>query len=208
VNILSHFIAASQQAHAQALHHLFRYLRGNNDYGLHYRQGKDSTLLDYVDANWAGDRNDRKSNTGYMFHLWSIPRPWQTHKQPCVALSFIESEYMAVSSTARKASWIRRLLTELKLLEITQPTKIRCDNQSAIKLAENLVFHTRTKHIETQHHYIKEQVQGSKLKLTHVSSIDQSADIFTKPLRCIIFERLRSHLSLVHTSPPEPKYNK
>jgi hypothetical protein len=109
---------------------------------------------------------------------------------------------MVLSSTAREASWIRRLLTELRMLQLNEPTEIRCDNQSAIKLAENPVFHARTKHIETHHHYIREQVQESKIKISHVPSADQSADIFTKPLGRTLFEKLRSHLGLIHTSGP------
>jgi hypothetical protein len=80
VNILSRFTAALQQTHPQALHHLLCYLCGTLDYGLHYRRGEASILLGYVDADWAGDRDDRKSNTGYMFHLRRTPVTWRTHK--------------------------------------------------------------------------------------------------------------------------------
>jgi hypothetical protein len=200
VNIVSRFTAAPQQAHLQAVHHLYRYLKGTVDYGLLYRRGEDSTLLGYSDADWAGDREDRKSTTGYLFCLGSTPITWRTHKQPCVALSSTESEYMALSSAAQEATWIRRLLMKLQALDSKAATEIRCDNQSAIRLAENPVFHARTKHIETHHYYIREQVEAEKIKVTHVPSSDQIADIFTKPLGRTAFEKLRDHLGLVCTS--------
>jgi hypothetical protein len=117
-----------------------------------------------------------------------------------VALSSTESEYMALSSAAQEATWIRRLLMKLQALDSKAATEIRCDNQSAIRLAENPVFHARTKHIETHHYYIREQVEAEKIKVTHVPSSDQIADIFTKPLGRTAFEKLRDHLGLVCTS--------
>jgi hypothetical protein len=91
-------------------------------------------------------------------------------------------------------------LLKLNLIKNIEPTIISCDNQSAIKLSNNPIFHAITKHIEVHHHYIQEQVQNGSMKITHVPSQDQIADIFTKPLGCTSFYKLRSELGFVHTN--------
>lgn len=108
---------------------------------------------------------------------------------------------MALASCAREAAWLRRLLQELNAIRSTNedPTEVFCDNMSTIKLADNPIFHARTKHIEIAHHYIRERVATGEIALSHVSSQDNVADIFTKPLSRILFEKLRSELGLVST---------
>jgi hypothetical protein len=136
VNCLSRFAHYPQKPHLDVVRHLFRYLKGTLDFGLLYRRGE-SHLLGYSNSDWAGDRDDRKSTTGYLFLLGSTPITWRSQKQPCIALSSTEAEYVALSSYAKEATWLQRLLRELKILPVSSriPTEIRCDNQSAIKLS-------------------------------------------------------------------------
>jgi len=112
----------------------------------------------------------------------------------------MEGKYMMLSSCAKEGVWLRRLLIDLNLIKSTEPTIISCDNQSVIKLSDNPIFHARTKYIKVHHHYIREQVQNGVIKITHVPSYDQIADIFTKPLGHTLFCKFRCELGLVHTN--------
>eukprot|EP00253_Pinus_taeda_P034771 PITA_34771 len=111
-------------------------------------------ILSYSDSDWAGNPDDRKSNTGYMFNIGSGPISWSSKKQPTVSLSSIEPEYKALCSASCEAIWIRRILEDVGKTQ-QEPTVIICDNQSTIKLANNPIYHARTKHIETQHHFVR-----------------------------------------------------
>lgn len=115
VSIVSRFMTNPQELHARAVIHIYRYLRGNVDFALLYRQGEETDLYRFTDGNWAGDTHDRKSTTGYIFMLGSTPITWNNKKQPTMALSSIESEYMAITEGTKEAVWLRRLFGELKL---------------------------------------------------------------------------------------------
>jgi hypothetical protein len=95
---------------------------------------------------------DKRPTTSYIFLLRLTPITWCSHKQQCVAISLMESKHMALSSCVREGVWLQRLLIELNLFKSTKPTIISCDNQNIIKLFDNRVFHTKTKHIEVHHH--------------------------------------------------------
>ncbi len=164
--------------------------------GLCYKQGDSDILTAYADADWAGDSQDRKSTTGYLFRLGEIPITWNSKKQTTVALSSTEAEYMALTEGTKEAIWLRRLLQEIQVLQDTTPTMIFGDNQGSLKLAHNLVFHSRTKHVDVRHHFIREKVESGQVTLDYISTRDQLADILTKPLGKITFERLRAQLGL------------
>lgn len=155
VSIVSRFMNSPQEPHAQAVKRIYRYLRGTSDLALLYRrgeethlQGKDTQLQVFTDADWAADMHDRKSTTGYIFFLRGTPITWNSRKQPTVALSSTESEYMAVTEGAKEAVWLRRLLGEIHALDLQAPTTIHGDNQGSLNLAQNPIYHGRTKHIE------------------------------------------------------------
>jgi hypothetical protein len=202
LNSLSRFAHSPQKPHLDAICHFLCYLQGTVDLGLLYRRGEDSLITGYNDSDWAGDRNDRKSTTRYLFLLGSTPITWRSQKQPCVALSSIEAEYVALSSCTKEGIWLRKLLCKLKFLfeSPKNPTKIFCDNQSAIKLSGNPIFHARTKYIETQYHYIWEKVESDELTVTHIPTGNQIANSFTKPLGRTLFEKQRDQLGLVYSN--------
>ena len=108
------------------------------------------------DADWAGDQEDRKSSSGYLFQMAGGPVSWRSRKQDSVALSTSEAEYIALSSAAQETVWIRRLITELGM-EPEGPTTLMEDNQSAIAMAKNPQFHGSAKHIDIRHHFIREK---------------------------------------------------
>ncbi|PKU81649.1 Retrovirus-related Pol polyprotein from transposon TNT 1-94 [Dendrobium catenatum] len=180
-----------------ALKRLLRYIKGTTTIGLQIDR-HDLQLRSFVDADWAADSADRKSITGHCTFLGSTLISWCSKKQTTVAKSSTEAEYRALSSAVSEILWLRRLVEELHLPQ-TSPTVIHCDNTSAIALAHNPVFHARTKHIEIDHHFIRDHIDSGHISVTHLSSIDQIADIFTKPLSATRFLALRNKLN-IHSS--------
>eukprot|EP00253_Pinus_taeda_P001822 PITA_01822 len=146
-------------------------------------------------CDWAGSVDDWKSTSGYVFHMGSGAISWSSKKQSTVALSTAEAEYVAAIAAACQAVWMRRMLRSLGQ-EQAKATMIFCDNSSAIALSKNLVFHKRTKHIDTRFHYIRELVSSEEIVLEHCRTQEQVADILTKPLNQKRFEFLRKCLGM------------
>ena len=132
---------------------------------------------------------ERKSTTGYLFKFLDTPISWCSKKQPVVALSTCEAEYIAACYAACQALWLDSLLEELKI-EIHRPIKLYVDNQSTISLAMNLVAHERSKHIETRFHFLREVIK-KQLELKYCSTEMQLANILTKGLKVNSFVVLR-----------------
>ena len=133
---------------------ILRYLNGTSNLGLVYDNKKGKDLTGYSDADWAGDIDDRKSTSGYIFQLSGGAISWRSKKQTCVALSTAEAEYMALASAIQEAIWLRQLISNLRIAEseTTKPTTIMEDNQSAICMSKNQQYHGRTKHIDIKYH--------------------------------------------------------
>eukprot|EP00253_Pinus_taeda_P016501 PITA_16501 len=161
-----------------------------------------ATRPDIID--WAGTVDDRKSTSGYVFHMGSGAISWASKKQSIVALSTTEAEYVASTAAACQTVWMRRMLRRLGQ-EQAKATVIFCDNSSAIALSKNSMFHKRTKHIDTRFHYIRELVNNGKIILQHCSTQEQVADILTKPLDQKIFEFLRKCLGMTECPAVEIK---
>ena len=142
----------------------------------------------------AGSLDDRKSTTGFVFDFGG-PISWQSKKQPTVALSSTEAEYMALTQAAKEAIWLQGLLSELGIKE-TRPTTILEDNQGCIALAKNPTSHARTKHIDIRHHFIRETLENERIKLKYCPTADMVADILTKAIPKDQFEKLRNMLGL------------
>ena len=146
VGVLARFCADPSQLHLMAVKRVFRYLKGTLDLALTYEQARCDDLIAYSDADWAGDRDSRRSTSGNVFILAGSAITWSSKRQNSVALSTVEVEYMALSQATLEAVLLRRLLEELGT-KADKPTTIHEDNQGAISTAENPVFHKRTKHI-------------------------------------------------------------
>jgi transposase InsO family protein len=182
VSVVSRYMANPGPAHWTAVKRILRYLRGTADWEL--RLSGDDTgsvvLSGYCDADWAGDKDRRRSVTGYAFTLGTGAVTWSSKAQHTVALSSTEAEYMAASHAAREALWLRELLRELGHEQAT--TEIKCDNQGAIALVKNPVHHQRTKHIDVQHHFIRELHERAVIALAYCETARMAADIMTKAL--------------------------
>eukprot|EP00253_Pinus_taeda_P012027 PITA_12027 len=151
------------------------------DYDLDYRWGDGVRLAGYTDADWAGCASDRKSTSGCCFGLGLAVVSWFSRKKKSVALSSFEAKYMAASQGSCEAIWLRKLLYGLFDQEL-RPMVIHCDNQSCIKLTENLVFLYRSKHIDIRYHFIRDYVQKGAVKLEYISTNEQVADVLTESL--------------------------
>ncbi|CAL8095938.1 unnamed protein product [Orchesella dallaii] len=193
---LSQFTTCFDERHWTYGKHVLRYLKGTQDYGLYY--GPDQTtiiLTGYTDSDYAGDRNDRKSTSGYVFFLNEAPISWRSCKQDGISLSTTEAEYKALSSGAKEAAWIRRLVEELGY-EQPEPTEIFVDNQSAIRLSKNPEFHNRSKHIEVRFHHVRNLIEEKQIDVSYVPTENQLADGLTKPLMREKFQTMRDKIGV------------
>lgn len=149
--------AESKEAHLEAVRRIFRYVKDTLDYGLLYKKNEECMLIDYRDADYARDRDTRRSTTSHVFSLTSIVISWCSKRQPIVPLSATKAEYRAVAMTTQESTWLMQLLEDL-YAAVNSPVPLRCDNQSAIRLAVIPLFHLRTKHIEVHHYFLWEKV--------------------------------------------------
>ncbi|PKU62682.1 Retrovirus-related Pol polyprotein from transposon TNT 1-94 [Dendrobium catenatum] len=178
----------------KALKRLLRYVKGTLSHGLPINVGP-LEFRTYLDANWASDNTDRKSISSFCTFLGPNLVSWTVKKQVTMAKSSTEAEYRSLSAAASEVIWLRRLASELNLLQ-SSSTVIYCDNTSAMAIAKNPVFHARTKHVEIDYHFIRQQISSGQIALEHISSTDQIADIFTKPFAISRFNELRHKLNI------------
>ncbi|KAJ8747772.1 hypothetical protein K2173_011424 [Erythroxylum novogranatense] len=160
---------------------ILRYVKSTLGCGIMYKKCKDCRLVGYCDADYAGDYDTRRSTTGYVFMLGFGAISWCSKRQPTVSLSTTEAEYRAATMAAQENTWLVQLMKDLHQ-PIDYAVPLYCDNQSAIRLAENPIFHARTKHVEVHYHFIREKVLQGEITLEQIKTEDQVADMFTKGL--------------------------
>ena len=197
VGSLARFNSKPTKEHWVALKRVLRYLKGTKDLGILYSKAEKDSCIGYTDADWAGDQDDRKSISGYVFLLSGGAISWESQKQRCVALSTAEAEYVAMSTATQEAIWLRQLIAEITSSEET-PILVYEDNQSAIAIARNPQFHGRTKHIDIRHHYVREEISKGTVTIQYCPSCDMAADILTKGLGSDPFSKLRLITSLTN----------
>ncbi|KAL8130930.1 hypothetical protein AgCh_007017 [Apium graveolens] len=179
VQLVSQFVSDPRRLHLTAVHRIIRYLRSTPMHGLSYLHKSHLQLRAFSDANYAGCPDTARSTTGYCIFLGSSLISWKSKKQPTVSKSSTEAEYRAMSSTSSEIIWLQRLLKDFGI-HLKFLTPLYCDNESAVKIASNPVFHERTKYIEVDCHFVREKYEQGLISLPHVSSKDQLADFFTK----------------------------
>jgi hypothetical protein len=154
-------------------------------------------LQGYCDADYAGDIISSKSTTGYIFYYAGGPIMWKSKLQTIVAQSSTESEYIAINAAAKELVFIRNVISELNsLIKAQNKFPLYTDNNGALLLAGNPVYHERTKHISVKFHYIRELLYKGILDLIHVPSKEQKADGLTKPLDINLFKEFINQLNL------------
>lgn len=160
---------------------VLRYLSGTKDQKLRFSSTAKSELVCYCDADWAGDKVDRKSTSGYLFQLGTSTIAWCSQKQKTVALSSTEAEYVAVSLAARELLWLRQLLFDMGGA-LSGPTTILEDNQGCIKMVESNRLSSRTKHIDISHHFLRDLQEEKVINMIYCPTEQMTADLLTKPL--------------------------
>ncbi|GJR54518.1 uncharacterized mitochondrial protein-like protein [Tanacetum coccineum] len=181
VNVLSQFVADPRNNHLEAANRVLRYLKATSGQGILHSRAGDPVLTAYCDSDWLGCSFTRRSRTGYFLLLGGTPISWKTKKQSVVSRSSAEAEYRAMASTVSEVIWVRWLLSELQV-DISFPTPLFCDNQAARHIANNPVFHERTKHVEMDCYFVRERVESKEIISMHISSKMQIADLLTKRL--------------------------
>ena len=180
VHHLCQFMHHPTTSHLEATKRVLRYVRGILHFGIHLAPGP-LTFSAFSDADWDRDPINKKSTTGMLVVLGSSPIPWSSKKQSIVSRSSTEAEYRALASIVAELAWLCTLFKELKLFLPHVPI-LWCDNNSAIALTSNPVFHSRTKHIKVDYHYVRGCVLRSTLGVKFIFGHDNFANIFTKPL--------------------------
>jgi hypothetical protein len=156
VGMCARYQAAPKESHLMAMKRIFRYLIHTPTFGLWYLKGSSFELVGYSNSDWAGDKVDRKSTSGACQFLGRSLVSWSSKKQNCVSLSTAEAVYVSTASCCAQLLWMRQTLKDYRVHCDKVP--LLCDNESAIKIAHNLVQHNKTKHIEIRHHFIQDHV--------------------------------------------------
>ena len=165
--------------HANAALRCLGYAVGTAELSLHYKGSHHLCLSGFSDSDWAGCPTTRRSTTGWIFLLGGGAISWASKKQTCTAMSSCEAEYLALTSAVKEAIWLRNLLEECGSLQ-REPTILRVDNEAAIKLSADPIYHSRTKHIALDFLYAREQVQAGVVHISHIPTKEQTADYLTK----------------------------
>ena len=183
VTKLSQHLASPTYAHLNLAKHVLKYLKGTINQGIvYYKTDELITVIGYSDSDW-GSSSDRKSITGYCFKLsdHSSIISWKSKKQPTVALSTCEAEYMALTNAIQEGLFLKQLLADM-LDNNMYPISINVDNKGTIDLAKNPVLHQRSKHIDIKYHFIRHHIQNGQVNVIYIPSKDNISDAFTKPV--------------------------
>nr|XP_020179221.1 uncharacterized mitochondrial protein AtMg00810-like [Aegilops tauschii subsp. strangulata] len=172
--------------HLALVKRILRYVRGSSTHGLHISRSRSLDLVAYSDADWAGCPDTRRSTSGYAVFLGDCLVSWSSKRQPTVSRSSAEAEYHAVANAVAECCWLRQLLGKLHA-PLPKATVVYCDNISSIYVAANPVHHRRTKHIELDIHFVREKVALGELRVLHVPTTQQFADVMTKGLPTLAF---------------------
>nr|GEV18580.1 copia protein [Tanacetum cinerariifolium] len=181
--------------HLEVVKRIFRYIRGTSHLELWYPKGTRIKTIVCVDSNQAGDYVDRKSTSGICTFMGCYLTSWFAKKQTALAISMTEAEYVSTGKACQQALWMKQALIDygMRLDDVS----IMCDNKGVFDLSKNPVQHSRTKHIEIRHHFLRDNVQKGNISIEKVASEDNLADIFTKPLKHEVFNYLRLGLEMM-----------
>ena len=188
---------APRDVHQTMLKRILRYVKGTVHLGVQLRVVSSPTITAYSDADWAGCPDTRRSTSGFCVFLGSSLISWSSKRQTTVSRSSAEAEYRTIANVVSECSWLRQLLGEL-LYKVPSATVAFCDNISSVYMSQNPVHHRRTKHIELDIHFVREKVAIGELRVTHVPSARQLADVFTKGLPSALFLDFRDSLFITN----------
>jgi hypothetical protein len=185
VAVLSKFAQNPTALHVAGVQRVLHYLNGTTARGITYTgtaaASEEPQLTGFCDSDWAADRDDRKSITGYAFLLCGGAISWSSKKQKTPALSTVEAEYLAATAAAKEALWWRSQLRGLGY-DTSRATTLYSDSQGSISLSKNPDHHANTKHIALRYHFIRHHVAKRNVHMQHVGTKAMAADVLTKAL--------------------------
>ena len=170
-----------REEHWLAALKLVRYLKGTLGQGILLRADSQKHITGWCDSDWGGCPLSRRSLTGWFVQFGESPISWRTQKQDSVSRSSAEAEYMAMAEVTAELRGLKTLLLDFGIRH-DEPMTIRCDSKPAIHISNNPVFHERTKHVESECHFVRDDIVRGIVKLFHVSTKEQLADILMKAL--------------------------
>ena len=179
VNVMSQFCNNYTYQNWLNVVNIANYVFNTSDHRINLSCIKNCNLEAYSDASWGSSLTNRHSISGYVIFIDNVPIAWKASKQKCVALSSMESEFIALTESVKELLWFQNVLKELDLSEIYIPLQY-CDNQSAIFFCRNCVENAKTKHIDIRLQFIRELLSAKNFELKFVSSRTNPADLFTK----------------------------
>lgn len=194
VCVCARYQASPKESHVQAVKRILKYVSGTTGFGIWFSKDITMNVVGFSDADWAGCVDDRKSTSGGCFLIGNNLVAWHSKKQTSTSLSTAEAEYIAAGSCCTQLLWMKQMLSDYGIAQTTMV--VYCDNKSAIDISKNPVQHSRTKHIDIRHHFIRDLVEEKIICLEHISTENQLADILTKPLDPTRFDSLRKSLGI------------
>jgi hypothetical protein len=198
VGVCARFQANPKESHLIAVKRIIRYVNDTLFYGILYSRETNLVVARYSDADWAGNAEDRKSTSGGCFYVGNNLIAWMSKKQAYISLSTTKAEYIAAVSCCTQLLWMKMLLGDYGFSQDTMI--INCDNTSAINISKNPVHHSRTKHINIRHHFLRDFVESEVVSLSFIPTENQLEDILTKPLDGSRFEYLRKAIGVCDMS--------
>nr|GEY25341.1 hypothetical protein [Tanacetum cinerariifolium] len=177
-----------KNTHLEAVKCIFRYIRGTSHLGLWYLKGTGIVTIVSADFDHASDYVNRKSTSGVCTFMGCCLTSLFTKKQTALAIFTMEAEYVSAEKACQQALWMKQALIDYDIRLDNIP--IMCENKGAINISKNPVQHSKTKHIEIRHHFLRDNVQKGNISIEKVASEDNIADIFTKPLKSEVFNYL------------------
>ncbi|GKC52702.1 hypothetical protein Tco_1075447 [Tanacetum coccineum] len=195
VCLCARFHENTKTTHLEAVKRIFRYIRVPNLLGLWYPNGTGIETIVYANSDHMDDYVDRKSTSGVCTFMGCCLTSWFAKKQTALDISMTEAEYVSAGKACQQALWMKQALIDYGIH--LDNVSIMCDNKGVIDLSKNPVQHSRTKHIEIRHHFLRDNVQKGNISIEKVASEDNIADIHTKPLKREVFNYLRLRLGMM-----------
>jgi hypothetical protein len=201
VSVVSQFMHSPSKEHMEAVGRILRYLKTTPGKGLLFAKESELVVVGYTDADWAGDQTDRRSTSGYFTFVGGNLVTWRSKKQKVVARSSAEAEYRGMAHGVCELLWIKNVMKDLGF-KFEKPMDLYCDNTAAVEIAHNPVQHDRTKHVEVDRHFIKENLDRKVIRFPFIPSEEQLADVLTKAVSGRVFSDSIDKLGMIDIYAP------
>lgn len=182
VSNVSRFNSCFGKGHWMAAKRILRYLKGTMKAKLKFSSECKSSIHGFTDSDWASDIDKRRSCSGYVFMLQNGAISWSSRYQPTVAQSTAEAEYMALAAATQEALWLKQFNQQLGCPIADEPILVICDNVGALYLSKNDAYLPRTKHIDVKHHFVRDCLSESKIRVQYITTNEMVADSLTKSI--------------------------